>query len=70
MWVLMIYDSTSNDEKRIVAEAHPNIHIVCDIYNDDWLIDYYEGGEEDVKLILNRSSRKKTILPFISSGTF
>ncbi len=66
----MIYNSTFNEEKRVITEVHPNIHIVCDIYNDDWLIEYYEGGEEDTKLILNRSSKKKTVLPFISSGTF
>ncbi len=66
----MIYNSSHNDEKRVITKAHPNIHIVSDIYNDDWLIDYFGNNEEDSRMVYNESRKKITIMPFISSGTF
>lgn len=66
----MIYNSTYKDEKRVLKGAHTSCHIVFDIIDDDWLIDYFEGGEEDMKTVMNKSVERITVTPFISSGTF
>ena len=67
---LMLYSSSYNQEKRILRSAHPNIHIVYDIIEDDWAMDYFEGGMEESRMIMNKSLKKPQVTPFISSGLF
>ena len=66
----MINTASYNDERRIVKKTNPNVHIMFDIINDDWLIDCFEGMEESGKMIINKSVTRPTTYPMISSGTF